>query len=369
MAENIGEDLDVNTAESGEDSSTSMDESGASSSTEADASNAGDIANQSLADFVKEQVKVPGDESDATDKEATGEKPGEEKSADTEKKKEGETEEKEETQSEEKVEEKGPVPYERFEEVNTRVKELDRQVQEVAPALQAYDRINNFCVENAITSEQFEKALRLQALLNSDPEKALQELGPIVNSLQGFVGDKLPSDLQAKVDEGKMELPDAKEMARLRARQQFGEQKTKHDQSRFEAERSRENQRQMMQSLQTWESSKRGSDPDYKPKAGDKMDDGKFELTKDKYLSLLNQIDARGQFVNPVRTPQDIVALMEKAYTWASGMTKRMGIKPATRKTLTSNGSSTNSNKRTIETAKTMAEAMRIAAGDRINGE
>lgn len=271
------------------------------------------------------------------------------------------------TAEEEPIVEGQPVPYDRFKQVVDEREQVRKQVaEELMPQVQNWQRVVSECQKRQITAEQFEKMVHIQGLLNMDPEKALPELEKIVDQLRGFTGGKLPEDLQAKVDSGRMELEDATEVARLRAQQQFGERKTKHDQQVQSERAAAELRKQCQTESQNWITAKQGQDPDFKAKANDKEPDGLFEFVFTKFDSLLHKTDARGQYVNPCQTPQELVALMERAYkevkpTWVSRLTP----KSPTRKILSSNGSSRVSTKTSIEEAPTMAEAISIALNQR----
>ena len=319
---------------------------------------------KSLADFVSEKVK-PSTDSPPEEGEKLDSKiePDEQEKAPVEEKaKEGE--EKEDlTKEEEKIVEGQPVPYERFKQVIDEREQVKRQVaEELQPQVENYQQIIGFCNKNNITAEQFEKVLRIQGLLNSDPAAALKEILPIVDALQGFVGRKLPEDLQEKVDSGKIEIDDAKELAQLRAKLQFGEKKSQYDRDTLARQQIVELRQKSQEASQVWIKAKRQADPDFKPKAKESDTDGLYEDTFDKFMSMLNKQNNDGQYANPCKTPQELVALMDKAYSLVkSKWTTRLTPKAPTRKTLSSNGSSGFQSNKTIEQASSLAEAVEIA--------
>lgn len=343
-----------------------MDDSAASSSA-SDASNAG-ASNLSLSDYLKENVEGMKEEtSPAKEDEDKGSVEALEEETPAEKKDEGEEKEKEDEgekeapesdeESEKEVAELEagkPVPYDRFKEVNDKFRAVEADFQSVKPMVENFQQIQSFCQANAITGEQFTAMLETQAMLNTDPAKALERLVPIVESLQGFVGNKLPADLQTKVDEGKMEVDDAREMAKLRAQSQFGEKKTQHTLKQQQQREAAQAQRQMADSLVTWETTKAKLDPDYAKGSP------KWDMVQDTFIAMLHAVDAQGNYKNPVKVANDAVTLMDKAYeVVAQRLGKSNGKKPATRKVLSSNGSSSTSTKVTRpEDAKTMQEAI-----------
>lgn len=365
-------DVKPDTADSSPAADAIDDSSSSGQSTEADVN-----ANLSMADFVAKSMEKttegeaeessPSDEDKAA---AEAEQSDSKNELDAEKKKdEGEKEapesEEEATAEEGTSEADEPmkaIPYERFQEVVTEKTALKQNLDEVMPKVQNYENITNFCAQHEITTEQFDEVLQIQALLNTNPPEALKRLLPVVEALQGFVGNKLPTDLQQKVDTGKLELDDAKEIASLRAQRQFGEKKLQHDHRSWQQKQQAEEQRVMLDAAKTWESTKRTSDPDYKPKSKDKADepDGKWEMVRDKFLAMLNAVDGEGNHINKVRTAKELHALQDRAYaavnaTWRQFTPK----KPATRKPLLSGSSSTTTTDSSVENAPTMAEAVR----------
>lgn len=264
-----------------------------------------------------------------------------------------------------------PVPYDRFEEVNTQRQHLRKQLEDVAPKVQNYDQIDSFCRQNGITPQQFQQTLEVQALLNTNPVEARKRLQPIMDSLDGLTGDKLPSEIQAAVDAGDITLKYAKELAKSRAELQFGQKKFQHDQQSLQQQQEQLVQRQLADSTSAWEATKRQSDPSYKPKSKASEPDGKWELCKTTFLGMLHETDARGNPLRPIDSPQKMVALLEEAYQKTDTFIKRLTSKSATPKRLRSSGSSGssstgngnngngNSNNRSIESAPTMQEAIR----------
>lgn len=289
-------------------------------------------------------------ESKKAELEKSGDKEKEDLVSNDEKGKEGEQEKEE------------PVPYKRFHEVVEQRTQAEEKLKVYEPQIQNYNNITRFCEENQITADQFDEALRVQALLNTNPEEALKKLLPLVEALQGYAGDKLPEDLQKKVDAGKIELDDAREIAQLRAKSQFSAKMSERNGKVAMERQQAELQQKMEVEASKWETTKRSSDPDYKPKAKESDPDGKWELVRDRYMAMINQrsvVDGRTVFVNPVNTPQEMVALLEKAYLSINGtFTNLRPKKPATRKSLSSNGSSSVNESGSIEEAPDMKTAI-----------
>lgn len=259
---------------------------------------------------------------------------------------------------------KDPIPVDRFKEVITERNTAREQIKRMQVVVDDWRNLDSFCKQNAITPEQFKNVVEVQALLNTDPAKALERLRPIMNELEGFVGNKLPDDLQKLVDDGECSLRVAKELAQTRAKSRFGEGKLKHDRARIESERQAELQSRIKTSVVSWETSKRDSDPDYKPKANATDPDGKWEFVQKYIHASATETDANGNFVNPITDERSMTALMEKAYAAVNSSSFTRVKKPATAKTLRSDGSGNGerngTNGKAIEDQPDLQSAVRV---------
>lgn len=358
-------DVNTDTSSSGVsasagEQSTDVNQASTSSNAQSDTKKE-DVKPQTLLDAVKQSLDAGDKSASSAEKESAAEldsniESDKKETADADKKADAEVEtgdEKEDVTGEQKA-----VPYERLQEVVREKETLKQTLETVKPKADNFDRINVFCQENNITQEQFTQVMKIQALLNSDPQAALKELLPIVEALQGFAGDRLPQDLQTGVDAGEISLKYAKELASVRAQKQFGEKKVERDQQAFAQRQAAETQRALTTAVTAWEMSKRESDPDYKPKTKPTDVDGKWEYVSDKFTAMLHATDQNGKHVYPVRNEHEMVALMDKAYGIVSG---RSTAKQPTKKNLSSNGSSQSTKQIPIEQAKTMQEAVQIA--------
>lgn len=253
---------------------------------------------------------------------------------------------KEEPSADETTDEaKGPIPYERFQEVVTERNTLKEDYEKALPIVETHRKIVDFCSQHNVSQEQFAQGLEIMALLNTNPQEGLKRLLPVIEAMQQVTGDKLPTDLAAEVESGDLTLARAKELSVLRAQNRMGEEtqkKTLESSAKAESER-------LMSALRDaykgWDATKRGSDPSFKPKAAPNAPDGKYELVQDRFQALLHAVDAKGQPVNPVRSSQDVSKLLERAYVDISGVLGRMVPKPATKKVLSSHGSLPSSGK------------------------
>lgn len=363
-----------------EASPTSPDALGADSSTTQNPSDVG-VKTASLQETLSKQFeKSTGEKAPESETDEAVAKPGEEEQVEKAEKKsvsknetdkpeaEAEkTEAEEEAEVETKTGQEGPVPYERFNEVLTQRNTFEQRIkQEFEPKAKNFDDIQRYCNDNMIDPASFSRALELQAMLSTGRgEEFLKAIQPLIEQVQGFVGDKLPADLQARVDDGKVDLDTAKELAQLRGKSEFSRKQTERKQQ-FDAQREQTRMRAEFEtSAERWETEKRTGDPDYVPKKGEKESDGLWEETQVRFQGLFHAVTREGKPVNPIYTPADQIKLLERAYSEAKGFLNRVN-RPGTPKRLTANGSSKTTTKKTVESAGSLKEALEIAAAGRI---
>lgn len=253
------------------------------------------------------------------------------------------------------------IPYERFKEVNDKYQELSAERESVKQEVQNYREINSFCQRHSITAEKFETLLKFAALSESDPTNALQVIKPMLDGIRESTGDVLPSDLAKKVEDGKMELEDAKEMARLRGSKTSMVARSQRERELAQQNAAQENQRQAFAAVSAWQEAKTKVNPDYKPKANATAADGLYEEVQEKFTAKMNAVGPEGQFLNPVRNITELTSLLDKCYTEVVSRRDGLRAKPATKKRLPSNGASTNSGKpKNFEEAKSLDEVAKM---------
>ena len=327
-------------------------------------SNAQELGKTEPSPEEQEAARVEKEKADKEREELLANETLEEKTAREAKEKADKEAENEEAVEDEQVEEKdkGPVPYERFEEVNNKYKVTVEEYEKVKPLAESHQQIQSYCEQWGITQDQFRNLLDIQRLLNTEPEKALAKILPIVESVQGFTGDRLPPDLQKEVDQAQITLERAREVAKLRAQTQFGGQRFQQYQQ-IQLERQQQQfMNQQVKAVNQWVAAKAKGDPDFKPRKDANSPRGRFEFVYDAMQSMLAERDAQGQLVNVMRTPEDAPKLLEKAYQEVMKGLAPLTKRPATRKTLSQNGSTSRNTEVNIENAKTMGEAIRLAA-------
>lgn len=243
------------------------------------------------------------------------------------------------------VEEKVPEEFHKHPAWQRIIEERDeakKQLETVKAGAEANQSLLRFCQERSISEQQFQSVLELASLVNTDPSKALEQLKPIVENLEAQTGKKLPTDIQKKVDEGLLDPETAAEVARLRAERGLSE---KRQQVATQTEQQR-SLASTVQALNDWNKAMLKSDPDFGKKV---------EMVKGIFLSLFNAVDASGRPINPIRHPQDAVALVEKAYKTVNEQIRSFVPNKTEQRVLTSTGAST---KQVERAPKSTAEAV-----------
>ena len=137
-----------------------------------------------------------------------------------------------------------------------------------------YRKIEQFMQQNGLQADEVAEAIRLSALIKSDPLKARERLSQEMERLDSFAGYKLPQDLQADVEDGLISAEHARELAALRNQHRFAQgQVEQRDEKLRQEQQQRQQQEQQHQAqavlqqqreaVQAWESDVRKRDPDY----------------------------------------------------------------------------------------------------------
>lgn len=327
MADTIEQEVVKSTSDSTPEGKTTLNEGSASSSEQQPSSPAS--GEKSLGDVAKEVLaKSRSQEEGEAETEVTEESERLESAATEAKEKESEGKE-EPADSEEQEASKGPVPYERFAEVNAKYKEAE-------PLIQAQQSIIAYCEEKKISKEAFQEALQLAALVRENPQEARKRLLAVCDNLAEYDESVLPKDLQDRITEGEISEAAAKEIASLRAKTKVGAtaQRLTHEQMQAQEAQA------TAQAVSGWITSKEASDPGFRPSKNG--DIGIRELTERNLAYLVT--------TQPPKNTQDLIRHLESAYASAKKILSPKG--QATRPGLSTSRSSTT----TAKEPKTLAE-------------
>lgn len=189
------------------------------------------------------------------------------------------------------------------------------------PKALVVDNLNAYCEQHRISEKDLQEALEITALGRSNPGECLKRLQAIMDNLGVQSGSKLPADLQKKVDDGRLDLEDAQELAKSRLGRESAEATSR--QSQASAAKMLENH--MSEAIGRWEESTKKTDPSF---------EGRREMLVERIHFLWSQ--------NPPTSVQAAVALVDKANAEIKERFSKFTPKPQARKILTTNGSSIN---------------------------
>ena len=238
-------------------------------------------------------------------------------------------ESKERTDARKTPDEKLPFhKHPRFQEVITERNKFEEEVKTYKPVAERMLVVEKFCRENNIAAQDYDASIRLAALIVNNPAEALTRLEKVVENLRVQTGSALPTDLQSQVDDGKLSLTHAQEMAKLRIEATGAKAKAVTSQTQSAAQL----QQQLVNGLESWNVSRMKTDPSFKPKQQG-QEDGKYELVTDKFLSLWQR--------NPPASVEQAVALCEQAYKSVHEFIERTMPKPQIKRPLTPKHSET----------------------------
>lgn len=226
-----------------------------------------------------------------------------------EKKEEPSTEEKKEPAQEEK----GPVPLERFQEVNEKAKKFELELADEKPWADAQRTLAKNLQEANVSEEQFFYWVEVAKLASTNPAKALERLKPTLDYLQRTSGDSLPEDLAKAVADGELTKEMAQRIAKAEAQQKWGQQSQEKTAQELRQQRLTEETTRfvsdMKSALDGWVSSKK-TDVDFVPKKNEKEPNGKFEFVMNEIR--LSALDAQQK--GTLKTPKDLVDMANAAY-------------------------------------------------------
>lgn len=191
-----------------------------------------------------------------------------------------------------------------------RWKQLQADLAGFKPDAERYRNISSFMAEHELSAEEVAEGYMVMAQLKSgDPaslRKALTYFETHADELRTALGETLPADLQAKVDDKQIDLEDAQEIAKNRASLKLRDASEQRRDERTETEKSAETARKLVAeqsaAVSKWEVDTRAKDPDYARK-------------QDLVETFLK---VEWQMVQPKSVPEAL-ATVERAYAKANG--------------------------------------------------
>lgn len=204
----------------------------------------------------------------------------------------------------------------------------EQRLQQLKPVEEQFNFHRSYMERYGITDQDVANAMQFLALQKTDPQKAIEMLKPIQESLREYDPSVLPKDIQDLVDNNEMTPTAAKMLAQSRAetnamRRQMDAQKASQQVATSQATNN---------SIKSWDTLKRGQDPDFKPKQKGQPD-GLWELTAKNFAYIQTT-----RFAN---NPAEAIANLEEAYKDAKDMVNRLAtVRTQVRNPVTSSQSS-----------------------------
>ncbi len=162
-------------------------------------------------------------------------------------------------------------------QLKAEIEPMRTRVTELEPKAKHFDALTNYAKQAGFTQDDFTNLLHLGRLMKNDPIAFHKAFAPHWSEIETMVGERLPADLQQKVEAGTIDEETARELARKRGEAALAggrvERMTAQSaQERQEADRQAAERQttELISSLQAsanaWEAQWKSSDPDYAKK-------------------------------------------------------------------------------------------------------
>jgi len=154
-------------------------------------------------------------------------------------------------------------------DLEERLKGFEAREQEFGAkekVVQDFESFRTAVQEADLSSEDVAQAFLIASLIKSDPGKALELITPIVENLTVLTGNRLPADLQAKVDQGLIDEDTALHVSRERANLQLATKQSERTVERTVQSQQSNHINAVRTAVITWEDQWKQSDPDYPKK-------------------------------------------------------------------------------------------------------
>jgi hypothetical protein len=192
-----------------------------------------------------------------------------------------------------------PETRRRIERLLAQRDEFRRHLDTVQPELEQHRTLRGYLDQHQLAPDDVNTLLGVGAALRrGDYQGFLTGVTPYVMAAQEALGLRIPRDLQAQVDEGRLTEENASELARTRHRVAHAEEQMQAVQQRRTQDQQNQAVLAVRGAVQTWEDNLRKRDPDY-PLKSDAVRRYSQALLAEK---------------GPPRTPDEAVALAQAAY-------------------------------------------------------
>lgn len=202
-----------------------------------------------------------------------------------------------------------------FQRVLRERNEARAAIEQFKPDAERYRETREFMSKHQLDDRNFKDLLDFGALLRSDPEKARARMLVELAELDEILGHKLPSELQAKVDEGLLTHEDALELSRTRATAARAQAEVSTVREAQTAEQQQRVQQEFVanvdKAIKAWDANTAASDPHFEQKK---------PLVHDRVRAVLADMRAQGKQI----TPADVPAILTQAHKFITEQTRAM---------------------------------------------
>ena len=153
-----------------------------------------------------------------------------------------------------------------------RFQELIAEKNELKPLADNYVQITNYLAENNISSDEAAEGFQIMALIKNNPVEARKALQPWIDELDLHAGNRFPSDIQEKIDQGYIDEASAADMTRMRMAAEVAEGKRQMTEDQLAQAQQAQHVNSLAEVVTEWENGKLETDPDYELKQ-EEMDD------------------------------------------------------------------------------------------------
>lgn len=156
----------------------------------------------------------------------------------------------------------------RIRQLDGRTKELQKEVDRLAPAAENFERLSTFVSDAGLSRDEVDDLIKVGALAKTNPWAARERVVEFLKQLDQVTGHVLPDDLKQQVQQGYISEPHALELSQHRARQHRGDVQSQHQQQARQAEQARQTEQKLVNEVATavsaWENKWKSEDPDYR---------------------------------------------------------------------------------------------------------
>lgn len=171
-------------------------------------------------------------------------------------------------------------------ETRGKLEEATAQISSFKPKLDFAAGMEDFMSKTGVTPEALSETMQIAALIVNDPEEARKRLKETLDELDEALGEKLPADLQAKVDKGDLDREDALRISRAEAKKRLTETKVTEKTKTEEASAKQADVDKQRKAVETAVTAKistlAANDPDFAKKEEQLGREVAFLLTKQK---------------------------------------------------------------------------------------